>query len=69
MGDVFYYYLDQGGSRLDHYASDPMYFRFKQEPLAESEVEARRHHPERFAPLLPVGVSLDSLVVLLDSDW
>jgi hypothetical protein len=68
-GDVFYYYLDQDGSRLDYYDSDPMYFHFKQEPLAESEVEARRHHPERFVPLLPVGVSLDSLVALLNSGW
>jgi hypothetical protein len=68
-GDVFYYYLDEGGSRLDHYDSEPMYFNFNQEPLAESQVEARRHHPEPFAPLLPAGVALDSLVALLDSGW
>jgi hypothetical protein len=68
-GDVFYYYLDEGGSRLDHYDSDPMYFHIKRGPLAESDVQARRHHPERFAPLLPAGVQLDSLVDLLDRGW
>jgi hypothetical protein len=35
-----------------------MYFRFEQEPLAESEVEARRHHPESFGPLFPPGSPL-----------
>lgn len=68
-GDVFYYQLDRGGRRLDHYDSDPMYFRFKKEPLAESEVGALRHHPESFAPLLPNGVPLDSVVSLLDGGW
>ena len=68
-GDVFYYQLDKGGTRLDHYNSDPMYFHFKEGPLAESEVEALRHHPESFAPLLPAEVPLDSLVALLARGW
>ncbi|MBO0757144.1 MAG: hypothetical protein J2P54_14880, partial [Bradyrhizobiaceae bacterium] len=68
-GDVFYYHLDKGGSRLDHYDSDPMYFHFKQEPLAEPEVEALRHRPQSLAPLLPAGVPLDPLVALLDGGW
>lgn len=68
-GDVFYYHLDKDGGRLDHYDSDPMYFHFKQEPLTESEVDARRHHPKSFAPLLPAGLPLDPLMTLLDRGW
>jgi hypothetical protein len=44
-----------------------MYFQY--EPLAESEVDALRHHPGSFAPLLPAGVPLDSVVSLLDRGW
>jgi hypothetical protein len=66
-GDVFYYYLDERGKRLDQYDSEPMYF--MQEPLAESEIEERRHHPEAFAPLLPAGVRLEDLVSMLDNGW
>jgi hypothetical protein len=66
-GDVFYYYLDEGGKRLDHYDSEPMYF--TQEPLAASEIEERRHHPEAFTPLVPAGARLEDLVALLNNGW
>jgi hypothetical protein len=65
--DVFYCYLDFRGEPLDAYDSDPMYF--EQERLPESEIEAQRHSPEAFVPLLPPGVSIEALSALLDRGW
>jgi hypothetical protein len=65
--EVFYYYLDASGEPLDHYDSNPMYF--EDQRLSEADIEARRHHPEAFAPLLPAGVPLAALTALLDSGW
>ncbi len=65
--DVFYYNLDHRGEPLDGYNSDPMYF--EQEPMSEPDIEAQRHHPETFAPLVPPGTSPEALSTLLDRGW
>jgi hypothetical protein len=63
-GEVLYYHLHHRGELLDSYDSDPTYF--EHQPLRQAETEARRHRPEAFAPLLPVGVGLERLRALLD---
>lgn len=65
--DVFYYNLDHRGEPLDSYNSDPMYF--EEDRLSEPDIEAERHHPEAFVPLLPPGASLEALSALLQSGW
>jgi hypothetical protein len=63
-GEVLSYHLHHRGELLDSYDSDPTYF--EHQSLPQAEAVARRHHPEAFAPLLPVGVGLERLRALFD---
>jgi hypothetical protein len=65
--DVFYYNLDHRGQPLDGYNSNPLYFLDESPP--ESEIEAQRHFPETFKPILPSGVSIEELSALLGRSW
>src|SRR5262249_23564787 len=65
--DVFFYNLDCNGDSLDGYNSFPQYF--EQERITEADIEAQRHTPEAFSPVLPRGVSVDDLLGLLQSGW
>lgn len=66
-GDVWYYTLSHQGQVVDQYDSIPQYY--ENEPLSDAEIEARRHHAERLAPILPAGVTVDQVRALLDRGW
>lgn len=65
--DILFYNLDLNGDSLDGYNSFPPYF--EQERIDEADIEAQRHAPEAFSPLLPSGVSIGDLLVLLQRGW
>lgn len=66
-GDVWYYTLSHAGQVIDQYDSIPQYY--ENEPLSDEEIEQRRHHPERLAPFLPPGVTVEQVRALLDRGW
>lgn len=65
--DLFLYELHHGGRRLDAYNSCPQYF--EDAPIGAARIAEARHAPEAFAPILPLGVSVEELRELLDQGW
>lgn len=65
--DVLFYNLEFNGDSLDGYNSFPQYF--EQERIPEADIDAQRHTPEAFSPLLPSGVSIGDLLGLLQRGW
>lgn len=65
--DLFLYNLDHRGRTLGRYNSCPQYF--EPQRLPEPDVEAQRHNPEPFAPLLPPKRKLEQLRALLGRGW